>query len=68
MNIFSGNYQSNNQTKIKLMKIFILIAVMSKNKLKNRNSVFLGIRAEDIMPVDKIENSKFWSFKKYRHC
>ena len=66
MNIFSAEIiNSNNQTKIKLDEnIYFDCSDEQKNKLKNRNSVFLGIRAEDIMPVDKIENSKFWSFKK----
>ena len=66
MNIFSAEiFNSNNQTKIKLDEnIYFDCSDEQKNKLKNRNSVFLGIRAEDIMPVDKIENSKFWSFKK----
>ena len=66
MNIFSAEIiNSNNQTKIKLDEnIYFDCSDDQKNKLKNRNSVFLGIRAEDIMPVDKIENSKFWSFKK----
>ena len=66
MNIFSAEIiNSNNQTKIKLNEnIYFDCSDEQKNKLKNRNSVFLGIRAEDIMPVDKIENSKFWSFKK----
>ena len=66
MNIFSAEIiNSNNQTKIKLDEnIYFDCSDEQKNKLKNRNSVFLGIRAEDIMPVDKTENSKFWSFKK----
>ena len=66
MNIFSAEIiNQNNQTKIKLDEnIYFDCSDEQKNKLKNRNSVFLGIRAEDIMPVDKIENSKFWSFKK----
>ena len=66
MNIFSAEIiNSNNQTKIKLDEnIYFDCSDEQKNKLKNRNSVFLGIRAEDIMPVNKIENSKFWSFKK----
>ena len=66
MNIFSAEIiNSNNQTKIKLDEnIYFDCSDEQKNKLKNKNSVFLGIRAEDIMPVDKIENSKFWSFKK----
>ena len=66
MNIFSAEIiNSNNQTKIKLDEnIYFDCSDEQKNKLKNRNSVFLGIRAEDIMPVDKIENSKFWSIKK----
>ena len=66
MNIFSAVIiNSNNQTKIKLDEnIYFDCSDEQKNKLKNRNSVFLGIRAEDIMPVDKIENLKFWSFKK----
>ena len=66
MNIFSAEIiNSNNQTKIKLDEnIYFDCSDEQKNKLKNRNSVFLGIRAEDIMPVDKIENSKFWFFKK----
>ncbi len=66
MNIFSAEIiNSNNQTKIKLDEnIYFDCSDEQKNKLKNRNSVFLGIRAEDIMSVDKIENSKFWSFKK----
>ena len=66
MNIFSAEIiNSNNQTKIKLDEnIYFDCSDEQKNKLKNRNSVFLGIRAEDIMPVDKIENLKFWSFKK----
>ena len=66
MNIFSAEIiNSNNQTKIKLDEnIYFDCSDEQKNKLKNRNSVFLGIRAEDIMPVDKIENSIFWSFKK----
>ena len=66
MNIFSAEIiNQNNQTKIKLDEnIYFDCSDEQKNKLKNRNSVFLGIRAEDIMPVDKFENSKFWSFKK----
>ena len=66
MNIFSAEIiNQNNQTKIKLDEnIYFDCSDEQKNKLKNRNSVFLGIRAEDIMPVDKTENSKFWSFKK----
>ena len=66
MNIFSVEIiNSNNQTKIKLDEnIHFDCSDEQKNKLKNRNSVYLGIRAEDIMPIDKIENSKFWSFKK----
>ena len=66
MNIFSAEIiNQNNQTKIKLDEnIYFDCSDEQKNKLKNRNSVFLGIRAEDIMPVDKIENLKFWSFKK----
>ena len=65
MNIFSAEIiNSNNQTKIKLDENIYFDCSDEQKKLKNRNSVFLGIRAEDIMPVDKIENSKFWSFKK----
>ena len=66
MNIFSAEIiNSNNQTKIKLDEdIFFVCNEDQKNKLQNKNQVYLGIRAEDIMPADNNLNTSFWSFKK----
>ena len=66
MNIFSAEItKSNNQTKIKLDEnIYFDCNEDQKNKLHNKKEVYLGIRAEDIMPADNNLNTGFWSFKK----
>ena len=66
MNIFSAEIiNSNNQTKIKLDEnIYFDCNENQKNKLQNKKEVYLGIRAEDIMPADNNLNTGFWSFKK----
>ena len=66
MNIFSAEIiSSNNQTKIKLDEnIYFDCNENQKNKLQNKKEVYLGIRAEDIMPADNNLNTGFWSFKK----
>ena len=46
------------------MKIFILIVMKIKNINYRIKEVYLGIRAEDIMPADNNLNTGFWSFKK----
>ncbi len=66
MNIFSAEIiNSNNNMKIKLDdSIYFNCTEDQKNKLQNKKNIFLGIRAEDIMPVDSNTNTNFWSFKK----
>ena len=66
MNIFSAEIiNSNNNIKIKLDdNIYFDCTEDQKNKLQNKKNIFLGIRAEDIMPVDNNTNSSFWSFKR----
>ena len=65
MNIFAADIiNSNNKIKIKLDdNISFECTEDQKNKLQNKKNIFLGIRAEDIMPVDNI-NTSFWSFKR----
>ena len=66
MNIFSAEIiNSNNNIKIKLDDNFYFDCTEDqKNKLQNKKNIFLGIRAEDIMPVDNNINTSFWSFKR----
>ena len=66
MNIFSAEIiNSNNKIKIKLDdNIYFDCTEDQKNKLHNKKNIFLGIRAEDIMPIDNNINSLLWSFKK----
>ena len=66
MNIFSAEIiNSNNNIKIKLDDNFYFDCTEDqKNKLQNKKNIFLGIRAEDIMPVDNNTNTSFWSFKR----
>ena len=66
MNIFSAEIiNSNNNIKIKLDdNLYFDCTEDQKNKLQNKKNIFLGIRAEDIMPVDNNTNSSFWSFKR----
>ena len=66
MNIFSAEIiNSNNNIKIKLDdNLYFDCTEDQKNKLQNKKNIFLGIRAEDIMPVDNNTNTSFWSFKK----
>ena len=66
MNIFSAEIiNSNNRTKIKLDEnIYFDCNENQKHKLQNNKEVYLGIRAEDIMPADNNLNTSFWSFKK----
>ena len=66
MNIFAAEIiNSNNKIKIKLDdNIYFECTEDQKNKLHNKKNIFLGIRAEDIMPVDNNMNSSLWSFKK----
>ena len=67
MNIFSAEIiNSNNNIKIKLDdNLYFDCSEDQKNKLQNKKNIFLGIRAEDIMPVDNNTNTSFWSFKRY---
>ena len=66
MNIFSAEIiNSNNNIKIKLDdNLYFDCTEDQKNKLQNKKNIFLGIRAEDIMPVDNNTNTSFWSFKR----
>ncbi len=66
MNIFSAEIiNSNNNIKIKLDdNLYFDCTEYQKNKLQNKKNIFLGIRAEDIMPVDNNTNTSFWSFKR----
>ena len=66
MNIFSAEIiNSNNNIKIKLDdNLYFDCTEDQKNKLQNKKNIFLGIRAEDIMPVDNNTNTTFWSFKR----
>ena len=66
MNIFSAEIiNSNNNIKIKLDdNLYFDCTEDQKNKLQNKKNIFLGIRAEDIMPVDNNINTSFWSFKR----
>ena len=66
MNIFSAEIiNSNNNIKIKLDdNLYFDCSEDQKNKLQNKKNIFLGIRAEDIMPVDNNINTSFWSFKR----
>ena len=66
MNIFSAEIiNSNNNIKIKLDdNLYFDCSEDQKNKLQNKKNIFLGIRAEDIMPVDNNTNTSFWSFKR----
>ena len=66
MNIFSAEIiNSNNNIKIKLDdNLYFDCTEDHKNKLQNKKNIFLGIRAEDIMPVDNNTNTSFWSFKR----
>ena len=66
MNIFSSEIiNSNNNIKIKLDdNLYFDCTEDQKNKLQNKKNIFLGIRAEDIMPVDNNTNTSFWSFKR----
>jgi len=66
MNIFSAEIiNSNNNIKIKLDdNLHFDCSEDQKNKLQNKKNIFLGIRAEDIMPVDNNINTSFWSFKR----
>ena len=66
MNIFSAEIiNSNNNIKIKLDDNFYFDCTEDqKNKLQNKKNIFLGIRAEDIMPVENNINTSFWSFKR----
>ena len=66
MNIFSAEIiNSNNKIRIKLDdNIYFDCTEDQKNRLQNKKNIFLGIRAEDIMPVDKNINTAFWSFKR----
>ena len=66
MNIFPAEViNSDNKIKIKLdNNIDFDCTEDQKNKLQNKKNIFLGIRAEDIMPTDKNLNTNFWSFKK----
>ena len=66
MNIFSAEIiNSNNNIKIKLDdNLYFDCTEDQKNKLQNKKNIFLGIRAEDIMPVDNNTNTNFWSFKR----
>ena len=66
MNIFSAEIiNSNNNIKIKLDdNLYFDCTEDQKNKLQNKKNIFLGIRAEDIMPIDNNTNTSFWSFKR----
>ena len=66
MNIFSAEIiNSNNNIKIKLDdNLYFDCTEDQKNKLQNKKNIFLGIRAEDIMPVENNINTSFWSFKR----
>ena len=66
MNIFSAEIiNSNNNIKIKLDdNLYFDCTEDQKDKLQNKKNIFLGIRAEDIMPVDNNTNTSFWSFKR----
>ena len=66
MNIFSAEIiNSNNNIKIKLDdNLYFDCSEDQKNKLQNKKNIFLGIRAEDIMPVDNNINTSLWSFKR----
>jgi len=66
MNIFSAEIiNSNNNIKIQLDdNLYFDCTEDQKNKLQNKKNIFLGIRAEDIMPVDNNTNTSFWSFKR----
>ena len=66
MNIFSAEIiNSNNNIKIQLDdNLYFDCTKDQKNKLQNKKNIFLGIRAEDIMPVDNNTNSSFLSFKR----
>ena len=66
MNIFSAEIiNSNNNIKIKLDdNLHFDCTEDQKNKLQNKKEFYLGIRAEDIMPVDNNTNTSFWSFKR----
>ena len=66
MNIFSAEIiNSNNNIKIKLDdNLYFDCTEDQKNKLQNKKNIFLGIRAEDIMPVDNNTNTSFWFFKR----
>ena len=66
MNIFSAEIiNSNNNIKIQLDdNLYFDCTEDQKNILQNKKNIFLGIRAEDIMPVDNNTNTTFWSFKR----
>ena len=66
MNILSGEIlEDNNKLKIKLdNNIYFECDDKQKQKLANKEKIYLGIRAEDIMPVDNNITDNFWSFKK----